>query len=329
MEKKPQVITLQNEYLRVGLTNYGAAIYFFQMKEGDGWADIALTRDTLEEFMENRDYYGATVGRVANRIKNGRAVIAGREYQLHCNEGANCLHSGETTFAWQLWDVEEKENGVIFRLQSPDGEGGFPGNVRVEAEYRLEGDRLWMYHRAETDQETIFGMTNHTYWCLSGLGEKIYDQQLQLNANFFIETDEELIPTGQILAVKGTAFDFNAPQRLGDVLGDEHPMIKGNQGYDVSFVRNQREYGLAARLVCPNTRRVLEVESSSPDMHLYTGNFLKNAPGKGDIRYTIHTALCLEPGRFPDTVNQPHFGEIFLKPGQPYEETICVRASHY
>ncbi len=325
----PQLLSLENDSLRVCLTNFGAAIFSFQIKEAGEWEDIALTCDSLEAFMENRNFYGATVGRVVNRIKKGRATIGGKEYQLTLNDGNNSAHGGQETYAWRLWDAEQQGNAVTFRLLSRDGEAGYPGNVQVEVEYRLEGNALLVTHRASSDQETIFNITNHTYWCLGGLGEKIYDQQLMINGRFYLEVDEELIPTGQILSVENTPFDFTVPRRIGDGIDAPVPMIQNNRGYDVSFVRSTRGMGLAARLTAPNKRRVLEVESTLPDLHIYTGNFLNGDPGKGGMAYTAHDAICLEAERFPDAVNNAHFGEIFLKPGEKYEEVICFRVSHY
>ena len=324
-----QLWTLENDCLRICLTNFGAAIFSFQVKDAGKLEDIALTCDSLETFIQNRNFYGATVGRVVNRIKKGRATIGGKEYQLALNDGNNSAHGGEETYAWRIWDAEPQDNAVIFHLLSRDGEAGYPGNVQVEVEYRMEGNALLVTHRAVSDRETIFNMTNHTYWCLGGLGEKIYDQELMINGNFFLEVDEELIPTGQILSVKDTPFDFTAPRRIGDGINDSVPMIKNNRGYDVSFVRSQRGMGLAARLTAPNKRRMLEVESTLPDLHIYTGNFLNGDSGKGGITYTAHDGICLEAERFPDAVNNAHFGNIFLKPNEKYEEEILFRVSHY
>lgn len=324
-----QLWTLENDYLRVCLTNFGAAVYSFQVKDGGEWEDIALTCDSMESFVKDRNFYGATVGRVANRIKNARATIGGEEYQLTRNDGNNSSHGGEAAYSWRLWDGEQQGNSVFFRLLSRDGEAGFPGTVQVEVEYRLEGDTLFVAHRAVSDRETIFNMTNHTYWCLEGFGKKIYNQELMINGKFYLEVDDELIPTGQILSVKNTPFDFTSPKRIGDGIHDPLPMLQRCRGYDISFVRSQRGLGLAARLTAPNKRRVLEVETTLPDLHIYTANFLNNAPGKCGITYTAHDAICLEAERFPDAVNNAHFGDIFLKPGEKYEELINFRVSHY
>lgn len=328
-QSAPQLFILENDALKVCLTNFGAAVFYFQIREAGQWVDIALTCDTLEEFVENRNFYGATVGRVVNRIKKGRAVIGGKEYQLALNDGNNSAHGGQETYAWRLWDAQQRGNTVLFRLLSRDGEAGYPGNVQVEVEYRLEGNALLVTHRACSDQETIFNMTNHTYWCLDGLGEKIYGQELMINGDYYLEVREDLIPTGQVLSVKDTPFDFTSPRKIGDRIRDSHPMVQNSRGYDVSFVRRDRVMGLAARLISVDKRRVLEVETTLPDLHIYTGNFLSGDPGKGGIAYTAHDAICLEAERFPDAVNNSHFGDIFLKPDEKYEEEIRFHVSHF
>ena len=324
-----QLIVMENDLLRVQLTNFGAAIFSVQIKEADGKLDdIALTCDSLEEFLENRNFYGATVGRVVNRIKDGRAVIGGETYQLTLNDGNNSAHGGEASYAWRFWDTEICEDCVIFRIFSKDGEAGYPGNLQVEVEYRFDEEgALLITHRGTCDQETIMNMTNHTYWCLGGMDEKIYNQELFINGRYYLEADDELIPTGQILSVKDTPFDFTTAHPIGDHIFDDHHAIQHNRGYDVSFVRDGREMGLAARLTAPSKGRTLEVETTLPDIHIYTGNFLDNHPGKDGRKYTPHDAICLEGGLFPDAVNQPHFGKIFLKPGEEYFQQIKFRVT--
>jgi len=324
-----QLVAMENDLLRVQLTNFGAAIFSAQIKEADGKLDdIALTCDSLEEFLENRNFYGATVGRVVNRIKNGHAVIGGKTYQLTLNDGNNSAHGAEACFALRFWETEICEDRVIFHLLSKDGEAGYPGNLQVAVEYRFDEDgALLITHRATCDQETILNMTNHTYWCLGGLDEKIYEQELLINGRYYLEVADDLIPTGQILSVKDTPFDFTAPRKIGERIFDEFHAIQHNRGYDVSFVRDGREMGLAARLTVPSKGRTLEVETDLPDIHIYTGNFLDNHPGKGGRKYTPHDAICLEGELFPDAVNHPHFGKIFLKPGEEYCQHIKFRVS--
>lgn len=322
-----KLVVMENDLLKVQLTNFGAAIFSLQIKEPDGSLDdIALTCDTLEQFMENRNFYGATVGRVVNRIKDGHVCISGKTYQLTRNDGNNSAHGAEACFAWRCWDTEVREDCVIFRLLSKDGEAGYPGNLQVEVEYRFDEDgALLITHRGICDQDTIMNMTNHTYWCLGGMDEKIYDQELYINGNYYLEADEELIPTGQIFRVKDTPFDFTTPHTIGERIYDKHPSLIHNRGYDISFVRNGREMGLAARLRAPSKGRVLEVETTLPDIHIYTGNFLNNDPGKNGRKYTPHDAICLEGCRFPDAVNKPHFGRIILRAGEAYLEQIRFR----
>lgn len=324
---KAQLAVMESDLLRIQLTNFGAAIFSVQLKKENGeLEDLVLTCDSLESFLENRNFYGATVGRVVNRIRGGHAEICGTAYQLECNEGRNSAHGGTAGFAWRFWDTEVGENCVVFRLHSTDGESGYPGNLQVEAEYRLEDEgTLLITHHAISDRDTILNMTNHTYWCLGGLDEKIYNQELFVNGRFYLEVDGELLPTGQILSVEGTPFDFTTPHPIGERIFADHPMLRQSRGYDVSFVRSSREMGLAARLTVPSKGRVLEVETTLPDIHIYTGNFLDNAPGKDGRTYTPHDAICLEGERFPDAVNQPHFGRIFLKAGEEYLEKIRFR----
>ena len=320
-----KLVCMESDLLRVKLCSFGAAIFSVEIKNSDGsWEDIALTCDTVCDFMENRNFYGATVGRVVNRIKEGRATINGKTYQLTINEGKNSSHGGEYSYAWRLWDTEVLEDCVRFRLLSRDGEAGYPGNLRVEVEYRFDTDgSLLITHRGVSDQDTILNMTNHTYWCLGGMEQKIYDQTLYINGSSYLELDSELIPTGRILPVENTPFDFTTPRKIGERIFDEFPAIRDNRGYDVSFVRNGEGMGLAARLTAG--ARVLEVETTLPDIHIYTANFLNGDPGKGGRQYHAHDAICLEGELFPDAINHPNFGRIILEAGEQYCEQIRFR----
>ena len=322
---KAKLVCMESDTLRVKLCNFGAAIFSVEIRNPDGsWEDIALTRDTVGEFIENRNFYGATVGRVVNRIKDGHANINGKVYQLSKNEGNNSAHGAEACFAWRFWDTDVQEDRVTFHLLSRDGEAGYPGNLRVEAEYRFDTDgSLLLTHRGISDQDTLLNMTNHTYWCLGGLDKNIYDQTLMINGCSYLEVDSQLIPTGRILPVENTPFDFIEPHTIGERIFDELPAMQQSRGYDVSFVRNGEGMGLAARLTAGN--RILEVETTLPDIHIYTGNFLNGDPGKGGRRYQPHDAICLEGELFPDAINHPNFGRIILEAGKQYEERIRFR----
>lgn len=321
-----RLFELESALLRVRLTSFGAAVFSVEVKgPGGAWEDVALTCETLEDFVKNRNYYGATVGRTANRIRGGWAVISGRVFQLERNENGNSAHGGSASFAWRCWEAEASKDRVRFHLRSRDGEAGYPGNLDVDVEYRLAGEgELRIIHRGRCDRDTILNMTNHTYWCLGGPGEKIYGHELYVNGRYYLETDGEMLPTGQILSVAGTPFDFTEPHAIGRDIGQAHPVLLRDRGYDVSYVRDGRGLGLAARLIAPAKGRTLEVETTLPDIHVYTGNFLNGEPGKG-WNYQAHDAVCLEAQRFPDAVNHPHFGPILLQAGEEYLEEIRYR----
>lgn len=324
-----QLICMENNRLRVLLTNFGAAIFSVEIKTADGGLeDIALTCDSLKEFMENRNFYGATVGRVANRIRGGAFSLHGRSYQLTKNDGKNSAHGGELNFSRRFWHTELGRDGVIFTLHSADGDEGYPGNLLTSVRYGFDAEgRIEIAYSAMSDQDTLVGFTNHTYWCLGGLDEKIYPQKLKIYGGFYLETDEELIPTGQILSVKGTPFDFTEPTAVGAHIQDELPTLRRNGGYDVSFVRESRGSGIAAVLEDTVTGRHLEISTTMPTIHLYTGNFLRNEPGKGGRRYQAHDALCLEAGRFPDAIHHAHFGPTVLGNNQKFFEKIWISIS--
>lgn len=323
-EGNAQLILMENDQLRLYLTNFGASIYAVEEKQADGTTvDLALTCDSLEAFTKNPCFFGATVGRVANRIGKGAFTLNGEKHRLTLNDGNNSAHGGNASFARRFWDTEFLEDGVVFTLSSPDGEEGYPGNLNTSVTYRFdEQGRIEITHTAISDKDTILGYTNHTYWCIGGMGKNIYEQQLQIFGDHYVETDAELIPTGQILSVAGTPYDFTKPTALGDHIHDDFPAVQRNRGYDVSFVRQDREGTAAAVLTDPVSGRRLEVTTTMPIIHIYTGNFLQDEPGKGGLLYQPHDAICLEAGRYPDAINHAHFGPAVLRAYEPYSEKI-------
>jgi len=310
--------------LRLLVTNFGAAIFSVEMKEENGeYQLLTLSCDSIADFMKNGAFFGATVGRTVNRIGKGKFAINGKEYQLPLNDGKNSAHGGNSSFAHRAWDTEVLENGAVrFTLTSPDGDEGYPGEIKAAVTYTLSNGTIHIDHEVVSDADTIVNFTNHAYWCIGGPQQKIYDQKLMINGKEYLETDDALIPTGQILAVKGTPFDFTEPTAIGVRIFDDHPSLNVNRGYDISFVRAQREPGIAARLQDPASGRVMEVYSSYPDIHIYTGNFLDGVKGKNGQLYEKHDAICLESSLFPDAINHPHFGRIILRKGEKYQEFI-------
>lgn len=331
MGSRVQFYTLKNQTgIQVTLTNYGAAVYRILTPDRDGRVDdIALSSPSPETFMDNKAFFGATVGRVANRIKQGRITVGCKEYQLSLNEGKNHAHGGFSGFDKKIWNGKIRNNAVEFTYTSPDKEEGYPGSVTVTVSYRLDGEgRLHIRHHVESTEDTIINLTNHTYFNLGGHASgKIYDQRLQINGGFYLESDAELIPTGQILRVGGTPFDFTQEKELGLDIHSEIPMLTNNGGYDVTFLKAERGFTRAAVLKDKKSGRCLEVFTDYPAIHLYTGNFLKDEPGLENRVYNRHESVCLEAQRLPFASGYAHFGEIGLKAGEQMERNICYHFS--
>ena len=316
--------------IKLMLTNWGAAIYLVQMMGENGFEDVTLTCDGLENFMKNNAFFGATVGRTVNRIKKGKFTLSGKEYQFTVNENSNSAHGGKVSFAKRIWDYEIlAEDKIKFSLFSPDGDEGYPGNLNTSVTYELTDDgEIVITHEAKSDKDTIVSYTNHAYWCLGGNGVKIYEEKLKISAEKYLEVDNELIPTGNILSVYGTPFDFTVEHAIGERINEDHPALTSNRGYDLSYMRMGD--GPAAVLKDENSRRCLEVWSTYPDIHIYTGNFLDGEPGKGGKAYEKHDAICLEGCFFPDTVNNPNFGDgMILKAGEDYLQKITFKLYKY
>jgi len=260
----------------------------------------------------------AVIGRFANRIKNAAFKIDGKEYKLAANNGRNHLHGGRKGFASVVWSGSPIQGdggpAVRFTYLSKDGEEGYPGNLKVAVTYTLtDKDELRIDYEAETDQTTPVNLTNHAYFNLAGGGD-VLDHLLWLAANRYTPTDAELIPTGEIVSVKGTPLDFTKPTRVGERIDKLRP---GLNGYDHNYVIDNGGQGLvvAARLMEPKSRRFMEVRTTEPGVQLYTGNHLK------------HAGLCLETQHYPDSVNQTQFPSPLLKPGEKFKSTTVFAFS--
>lgn len=332
-DTKPQIqfYTLENQSgVRVVLTNYGAAVYRILMPDRYGHVeDIALSSSSPEAFMKNKVYFGATVGRVANRIKDGKIMVGHKEYQLSRNEGQNHAHGGFSGFDKKMWNGKISENAVEFTYISGDKEEGYPGSAAVKVNYRLdEGGGLHIRYQARSTADTIINLTNHTYFNLSGHDSgKVYDQGLRIYGDFYLENDEDLIPTGQILSVSKTPFDFTREKKIGQDIDADMPMLTNNRGYDVTFLKTERGFAKAAVIKDGKSGRCLEVSTDYPAIHLYTGNFLKDEPGIENAVYNRHESVCLEAQRLPFASGYAHFGEIELKAGEQMVKNICYHFS--
>jgi aldose 1-epimerase len=319
-----ELFTLRNRHgMTAKITNYGGIITELHVPDRNGKpGNIVLGFDNLGQYLQpNNPYFGAIVGRVANRIADGCFTIDGRTYQVTTNTPPNTLHGGKRGFDKKLWTATANES-LTLTYVSPDGEEGFPGNLNVTVVYSLLQDEtgLQINYTATTDQPTPVNLTNHSYVNLKGPGSgTVLDHVLMLSADRYTPVDEGLIPTGEIAPVAGTTMDFRQPTRIGQRI-DQVP-----GGYDHNYVLNKNE--VAARVHEPTTGRVLEVTTSQPGCQLYTGNFLDGAISGLGGRYEKHGAFCLETQHFPNSVNHPTFPSTILRLGHTYRQTTTYRFS--
>jgi aldose 1-epimerase len=318
--------TLTNDLgYNVSITTYGGAITSLWAPDRYGvFGDIVLGFGSLEDYTSNPRYFGALIGRHANRIAQGRFALNGVEYQLPKNNGANHLHGGFKGFDKRVWSAKVEDDVLHLSYFSKDGEEGYPGNVEAFVDYRLSGNELSIEYRASTDRETIVNLTNHSYFNLKGDGT-ILDHELTLNAGGFTPVSADLIPTGEIKSVVDTLMDFREGKAIGSDLG------LTESGYDHNFVLNDWDGSLksALQLYEPTTGRVLEILTDQPGMQFYSGNFLDGSfLGKNGVAYVKYAGLCLEPQHFPDAPNHPTFRSTVLRPGEEYRHSTILRFLH-
>uniref|UniRef100_A0A8C0UXE7 Galactose mutarotase n=1 Tax=Cyanistes caeruleus TaxID=156563 RepID=A0A8C0UXE7_CYACU len=273
-------------------------------------------------YTRKHPFFGAVVGRVANRIANGRFSLDGKEYQLFLNNGPNSLHGGAKGFDKVLWSPQVLPNGVRFFRLSPDGEEGYPGDLKVWVTYTLSGRELAINYQAQTSKTTPISLTNHAYFNLAGQGSRdVYDHEISIEADSYLPVDDTKIPTGEVAAVQGTGFDLRQPVELGKHLQKFHL-----DGFDHNFCLHQgQDRRLVARVFHPPTGRTMEVHTTQPGIQFYTGNNLDGSlKGKGAATYPKHSAFCLETQNWPDAVNKPHFPNVLLHPGEEYNHTTWL-----
>ena len=333
-------ITLSNAGMTARIINYGAILQSVVVPDRAGRrADVALGYADMTGYIKAPNYFGATVGRYANRIKGATFSIDGKAYRLAANNGPNALHGGVAGFDKHLWQIVDTASGptahVTLRYVSPDGEEGYPGTLTVTATYSLnDRNELKVVYSATTDKPTVLNITNHSFWNLAGEASQrpIFDELLTIPAETTTPVDATLIPTGQLRPVAGTPFDFRTPHRIGDRIRDgRDDQIVYGQGYDENFVIARTASAaprLNARIEDPYSGRILEISSNQPGVQLYTGNFLDGtAIGKSGLAYRQSDGIALEPQVFPNTPNQPDFGSARLDPGQTYQNVIVYRFS--
>lgn len=319
--------------LHAQLTNYGAILVSLHAPDRDGRpADIVLGHDCPEPYfqMETSPYFGATIGRSGNRIRDGRFTLDGQTYALARNNGSNALHGGPTGFHTRVWSgrvLDGEEAAVQFSYLSPDGEEGYPGQLQVQVTYTLTGaGALQIDYAATTDAPTVVNITNHTYWNLTGAVRDVLDHELTIHAQAITPVDPGLIPTGERLPVQGTPLDFRSPRRVGERVDAEHEQLRHAGGYDHNYVLDGEDLRSVAELHDPATGRTLEVLTTEPGMQFYSGNFLDGSiRGRGGQVYGHRWAVCLETQHFPDSPNQPGFPSTVLRPGETFRSRTVYR----
>ncbi|MFA5293044.1 MAG: aldose epimerase family protein [Phycisphaerae bacterium] len=317
--------------IEAGLISFGATLVSLKVPDKNGkFADIVLGYDDLDGYMNDKCFFGCTVGRFANRIANAKFTLDGKEYKLITNNGKNHLHGGIKGFNRAPWHAEPFEDsdgcGVIFKYLSPDGEQGYPGNLDVTVTYTLTDDNeLKISYQAVTDKKTIVNLTNHSYFNLAGHDKgDILSHRIQINADKTTVVDSGYIPTGKIKSVKDTELDLTVSKPIGENIG------KFGIGYDFNYILNKSspaELSLAAKVVEPQSGRVMEVFTTEPAVQFYTGNFINDVTGKAGALYKKHGAFCLETQHYPDSPNHPDFPSVTLEPKQVYRHLVVHKFS--
>lgn len=331
-----QLVGMANIHgVKIEVTNYGASLVSLAVPDRNGeLADVVLGYDRLSDYVENKGYFGATIGRNANRIGGARIRINGQEYVLKANDGENNLHSGPFGMDRKIWNMEilSKERSVIFSCHSPDKEQGFPGNMEVSVTYTLtDENEIRICHAAKADADTIANLCNHSYFNLAGHGSgNIHAHCLWLNAEAFTPIDEKRIPTGEIRALADTPFDFRKLKPIGQDIEKEETQLRRAGGYDHNFVLNDQngEVRKVAEVFEPTSGRVMEVYTDCVGLQFYSGNSIKNTPiGKGGVAYCRRGGFCLETQFYPDATHHAHFPSPILRVGENYKSLSIYKFS--
>lgn len=332
-----QLFTLTNKNgIEAKITNFGGIIVSLKTPDRKGQlTDIVLGYDNLEGYVGDKAFFGALIGRYANRIAKGQFVLNGKTYHIPLNDGPNALHGGPNAFNKKVWTAKDVSTPSTPMLQltylSKDGENGFPGNLTVQVTYSLtSANELRIDYAATTDKDTVLNLTNHSYFNLKGEGQgDILQHEVRLNANKFTPVDATLIPTGELKSVQGTPFDFRKSTAVGARINMDDQQLKYGWGYDHNWVLNGMGAGqlvMAARVHEPTSGRVLEVLTDQPGVQFYSGNHLDGTiHGKGGKVYQQRAALCLETQHYPDSPNHPAFPSTELKPGQKFHSTTIYK----
>ena len=334
--KKTDLYTLRNKNnMEVCVTNFGGRIVSVMVPDKDGqMRDVVLGFDSIQDYVSKPSDFGASIGRYANRINQGRFTLDGTEYQLPQNNYGHCLHGGPQGFQYRVFDaVQPNPQELELTYMAEDGEEGFPGNITCKVLMKLTDDNaIDIRYEAETDKPTIVNMTNHSYFNLAGDPSKTStDNIMYVNADYYTPVDSTFMTTGEIAPVKDTPMDFTTPKAVGkDINNYDFVQLKNGNGYDHNWVLNTKGdiSQVAARLTSPETGITLEVYTNEPGIQVYTGNFLDGTvSGKKGIVYNQRASVCLETQHYPDSPNKADWPSVVLEPGQTYNSECIFKFS--
>lgn len=333
--KQTDLFVLENKNgMEVCITNFGGRIVSVMVPDKDGvMRDVVLGFDSIQDYIKFPSDFGATIGRYANRINQGKITVDGVEYQLPRNNYGHCLHGGPKGYQYQVFDARQLSNQVLeLTYLSKDGEEGFPGNLTCKVTFSLtDDDAIDIRYSAETDRTTVVNMTNHSYFNLDGDPSKSnLDYLLTIDADAYTPVDSTFMTTGEIVSVEGTDMDFRTPTAVGARIDNDFEQLKNGKGYDHNWVLNTKGdiTRPCATLESPVTGIVLDVYTNEPGIQIYAGNFLDGTlTGKKGIVYGRRASVCLETQKYPDTPNKPEWPSALLKPGEKYDSHCIYRFS--
>lgn len=334
--KETDLYILRNsEGNEVAISNYGGALVAIMVPDRNGnRANVIQGHDNINDIVNSPEPYLSTlIGRYGNRICKGRFQLHGKEYQLPINNGPNSLHGGLKGFNAKVWDaLQMNDHTLVLKYVSPYGEEGFSGEMKTTVVYSFTDDNeLVIEYMATTNKKTIINLTSHGFFSLAGIANPtptIENLECEINADFYIPIDNTSIPTGEILCVEGTPFDFRKPKTVGQDIDADNEQIKNGAGYDHCFVLNKKEEGelsFAARIKEPVSGRIMEVYTTEPGVQVYTDNWADGYKGQNGATFPRRSAICFEAQHFPDSPNRPYFPSVVLNPGEQYTQKTVYR----
>ena len=328
--EEARLFTIQNgKGMEIKVSDYGAALVQVRVPDKEGrLLDVVLGYDEVQGYEAGNAFFGATIGRVANRIGNGEFQLGGRTYELTRNDGQNTLHGGRDFYNKRIWKTgETQEDHVEFLMDSPSGDQGFPGNVKISVTYTLTKDNeIKIQYRAVPDADTLINLTNHSYFNLSGHASgTVLAQEVMLYADAYARADSQSIPTGEIVPVSGTPMDFRQLKPVGAEIEEAYEALEFGKGYDHNWVLNKKGYRKAAFMRSKESGIAMEVYTDLPGLQFYTANFVDHEKGKEGAVYNMRQAACFETQYFPDAVHKDHFEGPEVKAGEIYETTTAYR----